>query len=82
MASSSDASVEQDNVQSPPRVKRKPTFVVWNEFNRVQADGKCKAQCVWCHVLLCGDPKYGTSHLHAHLARCASRQANGNLPSS
>ena len=70
---------EQDE---PLRVKGKTISVVWNEFNRVLVEEKWKDECVWCHGLFCGDPKYGSSHLHAHLARCASRQANGNLPSS
>ena len=63
-------------------VKRKLKSKVWDEFERVLVGGKWKAECVWCHGLFCGDPKYGSSHLHAHLARCASMQANGNLPSS
>jgi hypothetical protein len=80
MASSSSESVEQENVPSPVRLKRKPTYMVWNEFNRVVlATGELKAECVWCHVLFGGEPKYGTSHLRAHLATCASRQANCKL---
>jgi hypothetical protein len=47
MASSSSESVEQENVPSPVRLKRKPTYMVWNEFNRVVlATGELKAECV------------------------------------
>ncbi|KAM0906831.1 hypothetical protein ACQ4PT_016531 [Festuca glaucescens] len=76
MASGSGVYDEQENAPSPPRVKRKLTSVLWNEFNKVLANGELKVECVWCHVLLGGDSKNGTSHLHAHLARCESRKAN------
>jgi hypothetical protein len=79
MASGSSVYDDQENAPSPPRVKRKLTSVVWNEFNKVLVNGELKVECVWCHVLLGGDPKNGTSHLHAHLARCESRKANGKL---
>jgi hypothetical protein len=61
MASSSSESVEQENVPSPVRLKRKPTYMVWNEFNRViLATGELKAECVWCHVLFGGEFRNGT----------------------
>ena len=82
------ASVDLEEVPSPTTqetepqdahklagVKRKTRSKVWDEFNRVSINGKWKAECQWCHNKLGGEPKDGTSHLHAHLGSCPSRQA-------
>ncbi|KAM0831309.1 hypothetical protein ACQ4PT_065611 [Festuca glaucescens] len=42
MASGSGVYDEQENAPSPPRVKRKLTSVLWNEFNKVLANGELK----------------------------------------
>jgi hypothetical protein len=45
----------------------------WQEFKKLEDGGKLKAECMWCHVKLKGEAKYGTTHLYAHLKRCQSR---------
>ena len=75
MTAISGESVEQD-------MKREITFVVWNEFNRIIVEEKLMAKCVWCQDMFSASPNNGTSHLHAHLATCANRQANSKFPSS
>ncbi|KAM0841860.1 hypothetical protein ACQ4PT_058742 [Festuca glaucescens] len=42
MASGSGVYDEQENAPSPPRAKRKLTSVLWNEFNKVLANGELK----------------------------------------
>jgi hypothetical protein len=62
--------------------KRKLKSAVWNEYKRLQVNGKWKAECVWCRTRLGGETKNGTTHLHDHLKSCQARQVRKGLKQS
>ncbi|XP_065635101.1 uncharacterized protein LOC112006826 isoform X3 [Quercus suber] len=52
--------------------RRRLVSKVWNDFKRVEVDGKCRALCTHCHKHFSGSSKSGTTHLKNHLSRCAA----------
>lgn len=64
--------VEIDDDDTKPGNKRRKSNV-WEEFTEEKVGGVLKAECNWCHKLLSGATRHGTSHLHGHLRICESR---------
>ena len=48
---------------------------VWNDFKRVEVDGKHQAICNHCGKFFTGSSKSGTTHLKNHLSRCSAIQS-------
>ena len=48
---------------------------VWNDFKRVEVNGKHQAICNHCRKFFSGSSKSGTTHLKNHLSRCSAIQS-------
>ena len=55
--------------------RRRLTSKVWNDFERVEVDGKHRAICNHCHKCFSGLGTSGTTHLRNHLSRCSTTQS-------
>ena len=47
---------------------------VWKHFKTKRVMGKMKAECLYCHKILGGESKNGTSHLQKHFDICPLRK--------
>jgi hypothetical protein len=61
------------------KAKRKLKPAVWEDFHKIEVDGKWKAKCKWCKKSLSAEGTSGTTHLHNHVSSCDSRQDRKGL---